>query len=127
VLSSAAEIAAAGGQAEDLARSLHVSLRTLHRRCEAAGVPPPRQTLAWMRILLAAELLEQPGRSIASVASACGYASDSGLRRGCYDLLEMSPSGLRRAGAFATAARAFGQALSRQRKAAGVGAGRVDQ
>jgi AraC-like DNA-binding protein len=117
VLSAAAEVAAAGGQAEDLARALFLSMRTLHRRCEAAGVPPPRQTLAWLRLLLAAELLEQPGRGIEDVASACGYASDSGLRRACYEFLQRSPSELRRAGAFATVAHAFRRALSVPRAA----------
>jgi AraC-like DNA-binding protein len=112
VLSAAAEVAADGGGAEELARSLFVSMRTLHRRCEAAGVPPPRQTLAWMRILLAAELLEQPGRSIEDVATACGYATDSGLRRAFYDFLEMSPTQARRAGAVVLAAAGFRRALA---------------
>lgn len=116
LLSAAAEVAAAGGQVEDLARLMFVSMRTAHRHFEQAGLPPPRQALAWMRILLAAELLEQPARSIESVAAACGYASDSGLRRALYDFVQMSPSELRRAGAFAVTTSAFQRAL---RKAAG--------
>jgi AraC-like DNA-binding protein len=112
ILDAAAEIASGGGKAEDLARRLHVSLRTLLRQCESVGLPPPRQVLAWMRILLAAELLDNMDRSMESIASACGYASDSGLRRAFYDFLGMSPNALRRAGAFTTASRAFQQALA---------------
>ncbi|CAN5848565.1 hypothetical protein BH23GEM3_BH23GEM3_11520 [soil metagenome] len=122
ILSAAAEVATAGGQVEELARYLYTSMRTLHRRCGAAGLPPPRQTLAWMRILLAAELLEQPGRSIESVAAACGYASDSGLRRTFYDFLGMSPKELRGTGALATTSSAFRKKLSEVAAAPGRGA-----
>lgn len=116
ILNAAADTAAAGGQSEDLARTLHVSPRTLLRWCESAGLPPPRQVLAWMRILLAAELLDNPGRSIENVALSCGYASDSGLRRVLKDFLETNPKTLRRRGAFETASRAFREALVQARR-----------
>jgi AraC-like DNA-binding protein len=116
ILSAAAEVASTGGQSEDLAGSLHVSTRTLLRRCESAGLPPPRQVLAWMRILLAAELLDHPGRSVEDVASACGYASDSGLRRVFSDFLGTNPRALRKGSAFAAASRAFRRALPESRR-----------
>ena len=55
--------------------------RTVLRWAERAGLPAPRRMLAWMRILLAAVLLDDPGRTVLSVAHACGYSSDSSLRR----------------------------------------------
>ncbi len=116
ILNAAAEVAATGGQSEELAGTLHVSMRTLLRWCESAGLPPPRQLLAWMRILLAAELLDRPGCTVKDVASACGYSSDSGLRRVFSDFLGTNPKTLRQGSAFATASRAFGKALTQSRR-----------
>lgn len=107
ILAAAAEVVTAGGQATALARVMHLSMRTLNRRFEATGLLPPRQTLVWLRILLAAMLLEETSRSIESVAYACGYASDSGLRRAFHDTLHLSPGEVRRRGAVATVAAAF--------------------
>lgn len=111
ILGAAADVVATGGQGERLARSLYVSMRTLNRWCEGEGLPPPRQTLAWLRILWAAEMLDDPARSVEAVALACGYASDSGLRRAFDDFLGVSPTAVRKQGAFATASRAFQRAL----------------
>jgi AraC-like DNA-binding protein len=112
ILTHAAEIASAGGHATDLARAMHVSMRTLLRWCERACLPPPRQILGWMRILLAAEMLEDPARSVESIALGCGYAADSGLRRALRDFMDTNPKMLRKQGAFTTASDAFAQALN---------------
>lgn len=111
LLDAAAEVVAVAGGAEDLARVLRVSRRTLLRWCQKAELPPPRELLAWSRILLAAALLDDPGRTTLAVAHGCGYANDSGLRRVMAGFLGMSPRELRRKGAFAEASRAFLQAL----------------
>jgi AraC-like DNA-binding protein len=63
--------------------------------------------MAWMRILLAASLLDDPGRTVLGVAYACGYSSDSSLRRAMQDFLGTVPTALRREGAFSRAARLF--------------------
>ncbi len=107
IVVAAAEVAASGGQGRELAELLHLSMRTLLRWCERAELPPPRRLLAWMRILLAAELLDDPGRTVLSVAFACGYASDSSLRRALADFLKRSPTELRDEGAFNVASAAF--------------------
>jgi AraC-like DNA-binding protein len=104
-----------GGRARELARRLHLSERTVLRWAERGGLPPPRRLLAWMRILLAASLLDDPGRTVLSVAHACGYSSDSSLRRAMQDFLHVGPSALRREGAFPVAARAFLEELSQTR------------
>lgn len=115
LLMTAAEVVAAGARARELARRLHLSERTVLRWSRRAGLPPPRRLLAWMRILLAASLLDDPGRSVLAVAHACGYASDSSLRRAMQDFLGAGPTALRREGAFGRASAAFLEELTRTR------------
>jgi AraC-like DNA-binding protein len=107
VILQAAEVASAGGGAAGLCVALHVSLRTLLRWCVDEGLPPPRRLLAWMRLLLAAALLEDPGRTVLGVAFASGYYSDNTMRRALKELLGRSPTRLRQEGALAFALRGF--------------------
>jgi AraC-like DNA-binding protein len=116
IVDAAAGIVAAGGHGRDLARQLGLSRRTLLRWCEQSGLPPSRRLLAWMRILLAAQLLDDPGRSVLTVAQACGYSSDSGLRRVTQKFVGASPSEMRRRGAFTRASRVFLEMLERYRR-----------
>lgn len=111
LLDAAAEVVAMAGGAEDFARVLRVSRRTLLRWCQKSELPPPRELLAWMRVLLAAALLDDPGRTTLAVAHGCGYANDSGLRRVVAGYLGASPRELRKRGAFAEASKAFLHAL----------------
>jgi transcriptional regulator GlxA family with amidase domain len=74
-----------------------------------------------MRILLAAELLDDPGRTVLSVAHACGYSSDSGLRRVTQKFLGTSPTTLREKGAFSRASQAFLKVLAKYRKGQVIG------
>jgi AraC-like DNA-binding protein len=122
ILLMAADVVSSGGHASDLADALKVTRRTLLRWCEHAGLPAPRRIMAWMRILLAAEMLDEPGRTVASIAFACGYASDTALRTTLNMQLGKTPKVLRREGAFETAAEAFLRELQRSR----VGAGRSE-
>src|SRR4051812_11846299 len=107
LLMTAAEVVSMGGRGKDLAKAMHLSERTVLRWSERAALPPPRRLMAWMRILLAASLLDDPGRTVLSVAYACGYSSDSSLRRAMQDFLGTVPTTLRREGAFSAAARRF--------------------
>lgn len=107
ILMAAAEAISAGGHAPDLARALSISTKTLARWCERSYLPPPRRLLAWIRILLASELLDGAGRTVSAVARACGYTSDTALRRALLDFLGKGPTELREAGAFEVASRAF--------------------
>ena len=118
LLMAAAEVTSTGGQAREMARMLYLSPRTLLRWCERAELPPPRRILVWMRVLMAAELLDDPGRTVSSVANACGYSSDNSLRRALQDFLATTPTTLRREGAFAIASQAFLEDLSRTREVA---------
>jgi AraC-like DNA-binding protein len=118
LLTTAAETVAAGGQAPELAAALGVNERTVPRWCRRADLPAPRRLLAWLRLLLAAELLDDPGRSVASIAEACGYASEVSLKAALRQFMGAPPSELRRRGAFDTAASAFAQELFELREAA---------
>lgn len=115
ILSAGSSIVADGGQGKDLARALHITPRTLSRWCRKAGLPPPKRLLAWMRILLAAEFLDDPGRPVSSVALACGYAADSSLRLALRRFTQMTPTELREKGAFETASKIFLDALEQAR------------
>lgn len=117
ILEASVEVVSVGGHGRDLAKSLHLSRRTLLRWSRRAGLPAPRKLLAWMRILLAAELLDDPGRSVLSVAHICGYSSDSGLRRITQKFLDASPTELRKKGAFNHAAQQFLSVLAETRRA----------
>ncbi|HET7228525.1 MAG TPA: helix-turn-helix domain-containing protein [Longimicrobium sp.] len=118
LLTTAAETVAAGGQAPELAAALGVTERTVPRWFERADLPPPRRLLAWLRLLLAAELLDDPGRSVASVARACGYASEVSLKAALRQFMGAPPSELRERGAFETAANLFSRELFELREAA---------
>ncbi|HEY0017777.1 MAG TPA: helix-turn-helix domain-containing protein [Longimicrobium sp.] len=65
----------------ELARRAGCSPRTLRRTLAAAGLPSPEQLLAWRRLLHAARLLEDPGRSVESVARALDLSSGAALRK----------------------------------------------
>jgi AraC-like DNA-binding protein len=118
LLTTAAETVAAGGQAPELAAALGVTERTVPRWFERADLPPPRRLLAWLRLLLAAELLDDPGRSVASVARGCGYASEVSLKAALRQFMGAPPSELRERGAFETAANVFSRELFELREAA---------
>lgn len=111
LLFAAAEATAAGGRSPDLAAVLGVTETTVIRRCERLALPPPRRLLAWVRVLLAARLLDQPGRTAQSVANVCGYATEAGLRKVIRGFLGTSVTELRERGALETAAGAFRREL----------------
>jgi AraC-like DNA-binding protein len=111
LLAVAAEVVAAGGDGGDLAAALGVTERSVLRWCARADLPQPRRLLAWLRVLLAADLLDDPGRSLASVARACGYSADAALRNTFRAFLGRTPGDLRAAGAFEAAASAFAKEL----------------
>ena len=117
LLMAAAEVAVEGGGAPELAERLGWSPRTLTERCARADLPPPRQVQAWMRILLACALLDDPGRTVYSAAFACGYSTDRSLRRAVATFLDADTTALRREGAFEAAARAFNATLREIREA----------
>jgi AraC-like DNA-binding protein len=114
VLDRAAELALHAGTVSDLAKELMESERTLLRRCERLGLPKPGEILGWMRILIAAALLNDPGRTVSSVAASCGYYSDTTLRRAVVSRTGMLPGQLRSAGGLRAAIPKFLDTLRRE-------------
>lgn len=117
LVQDAMEVAAGRGLAEDWATGLGLSSRTLLRRCNLAGLPPPRRLLAWMRVMLAVDLLECPAHSITTAAVACGYAADMPLRRAITRLTGAAPIPLLRAGGLRVAAERFASDVAAHHRA----------
>ncbi|HEU4560180.1 MAG TPA: helix-turn-helix domain-containing protein [Longimicrobium sp.] len=92
VVRAACEVAVEGGAAPELAAIFQVDPRTVTAWCRREGLPPPRRLLAWTRVLLAAMMLGEHGRSIMNVARSAGYATDHALRRAMRDLFGDDPS-----------------------------------
>jgi AraC-like DNA-binding protein len=125
LIERAAEVVVTGESATRLAATIGISRRTLLRWCYRAGLPSPRRLFAWLRMLLAAELLDDPGRSVLGVATTCGYSSDSGLRRVMHNFLDTNPSDLREGDAFAAVSTAFAATLNRSARLANSAASRA--
>ncbi|MDQ3388489.1 MAG: helix-turn-helix domain-containing protein [Gemmatimonadota bacterium] len=116
ILDAAADAVISGRRVRDLAVEFHIHRDTLLRWCHHAGIPTPRELMMWLRVLLAAELLDNPGQTVEHVAYACGYSSDDALARALYRRLGMRPAELRRRGGFTAAAAIFQAELDRIRR-----------
>lgn len=101
LIRGAAEVAVCAGSADDLAAIFGVKPPTVTKWCEALRLPPPRRLQLWMRLLLAAQLMEDAGRSIPTAARAAGYATDRSFRRALQEVVGKNPRELRAEGAFA--------------------------
>lgn len=78
----------------ELARRAGCSPRTLRRTLAAAGLPSPEQLLGWRRLLHAARLLEDPGRSVESVARTLDLSSGAALRKTLRSVAGLRPRDL---------------------------------
>jgi AraC-like DNA-binding protein len=116
MLTVVADVAANGGQIPQLAAALGIDERTVPRWCSRADLPHARRLLAWVRLLLVAELLDDPHRSVESIARACGYAGGVSLNSTLRAFVQMNPSELRRKGAFQTVAEKFRDELRQHRE-----------
>lgn len=85
-----------------LARTLRVTRKTLANWCREAGAPSPEAFVGWSRVLRAARMLEDRGRSIEAVAIATRFGSASGLDNMFRRYLDESPGAVRRRGAVNT-------------------------
>jgi AraC-like DNA-binding protein len=107
LLLSAAEIVAQDGSALDLAAAVGMNPRTLSRALARAGLPPGVRLLQWLRVLVAAKILEQPGASITDAAAGSGYSTRAAVSRVIKERTGMAPSVLVRRGPFGTAVLLF--------------------
>lgn len=74
-----------------LARQMNILPSTLMSRFFRAHLPPPRKYLAFARLIRAARLFENPGLSIASVATYLDYSSPQSFGRHVRTVMHMSP------------------------------------
>jgi AraC-like DNA-binding protein len=92
---------------ERLADECGVHRRTLRNRLRAAGLPAPEQLIGWSRLLVAAALLELPGRSVGTVASQVGFSSETAFRSMLGRYTGFKPKELRQGDGFARLWAAF--------------------
>lgn len=104
--------AARGLSVTALARELGMSQRTLLRRLVQWGLPRPAALIGWLRLLVAARLLEHSDRTVSEVAKALKYPSSAALRRAFRRGTGLSPTAVRREGGVASVVAAFVQTLS---------------
>ena len=70
-----------GIQVPELASDMGMSVSTLERRCERWGLTTPGRLLLWLRIIYGLKWLQEPGRSVESVAEQLSYSSGAAFRR----------------------------------------------
>ena len=85
-----------GLTALELAKALHVSDRTLHRRLKHLTNESPKELITRVRIETACVLLQAPSASIKQVALECGYNEDTSFRRAFTQITGMNPAEYRR-------------------------------
>jgi AraC-like DNA-binding protein len=79
-----------------LARTLHLPASTLVSRFQRAGLPSPKSYLAALRLLHAALLLQEEGRSVADVSYRLEYSSPQSFGRHVRAMLGVTASEFRR-------------------------------
>lgn len=84
----------------EVADALGVHRRTLVNRLRSAGLPGPREFLAWMRLLVAAGLLQDVARPVEHVALELDYPSANAFRNVLRRYTAMAPADVRRPGGF---------------------------
>lgn len=113
------EYAHAKTTTDDVARHLGVHRKTLVQRCRAAGLPAPAALIVWIRLMVAAAMLDAPGRLVEDVASALSLRSPQVLRNSFKRYTGRRATELREAGGLLAVIAAF-----RHPKAYGRGPGR---
>ncbi len=84
-----------GITAQDVARSVGMPLRTLHRRFLKAVGHAMGEEIREARLEMAKRLLSTTDETVTEVAGRCGYDSDSTLRKSFMRCIGMSPSAWR--------------------------------
>lgn len=98
----------------DLAHAFGVSRQALTERARRAGLPAPREIVAWCRLLLAARLLAGGGETVDAVAIQLHFPSANGLRNALRRYAGLTVEDIRRQGV-APVLTAFGDAVAAER------------
>lgn len=78
-----------------LAEIVGTPKRTLLSSLETDGFPPPQKLLTWGRLIVAAQLLEDPDRAADAVARLLDFPSGSAFRNTCQRYLGATPHEIR--------------------------------
>ena len=100
-----------------IANALGVHRKTLVYRLRQARLPAPRAVIAWCRLLVAARLLEDPGRTVEQVALDLDFPSGTALRNMIKRHTGLRPAELRARGGERAVRDAFVRLLTRARVA----------
>lgn len=109
LIQSAAHRMADGIQVPNLADINGYSISTLERRCQEWGLTTPGRILLWLRIIYGLNWLQEPGRSVESVASQIGYSSGAAFRRALKVTLGSNTVSMRKPESLEAAFRGFVQ------------------
>ena len=82
----------------DVAAALGVHRKTLVDRLATAGLPTPSAMIGWCRLTLAAQMLEDPGRSVEQIALLLDFSSGASLRNMLKRYTGLSPREVRENG-----------------------------
>ena len=82
----------------EAAAALGVHRRTLLNRLQLAGCPPPAELRTWCRLFVAARLLEEPGRTVESVAHQLEFPSAGAFRNALKRSTGLAPHEVRAGG-----------------------------
>lgn len=85
-----------GITAENLAKELNISHRTLHRKLKLLTDENPKDFITRVRIESACVLLRERTANIGGVATKCGYRDDTVFRRAFSQLMGMTPTQYRK-------------------------------
>ncbi|WP_439644072.1 helix-turn-helix domain-containing protein [Gemmatimonas sp.] len=96
----------------ELAAAAGLHERSLRKYCDRAGLPSPQWVIGWARALTAAHYLDEPGRSLVSVAQLLAFPSPSALQNLLRRYTGASPRTLRDQGAEHTVLRCLAVALA---------------
>lgn len=83
---------------EQLSETISLSRRVLAKHLDEASLPSPQRLLTWGRLVVAADLLEDPHRSADGIAQALHFPSGSAFRNTCQRYLHSTPSEIRQRG-----------------------------
>jgi transcriptional regulator GlxA family with amidase domain len=103
----------------DAATYLGVHRKTLVYRLARTTLPPPSTMIGWCRLFVAAHMLEDPRRSVASVALALDFSSGAALRGMLRRYTGLRPQELRECGGLALLISTFRRQIARRAQLSG--------
>lgn len=95
----------------DAAAALGVHRKTLVDRLASAGLPTPSAVIGWCRLTLAAQMLEDPARSVEQISLMLDFSSAASFRNVLKRYTGLSPREVRENGGLRCVLHAFRQAL----------------